>query len=115
MSATAESLLTDLASRGVVITADDGRLNIDAPRGALDDDTLALIRIHKAALLVALAHPAAAANDAPPTRPAGFVYVSCADCTHLATEPGRFWCETGFNTSDTRAARLCGRYVARGF
>lgn len=41
-------LLDELARRGVAIDVDpDGRLITDAPRGALDDDLAAQVRIHR--------------------------------------------------------------------
>lgn len=52
---TAETLLHDLASRGVrLIPTDDDRLTVDAPAGAVTEDDLAELRQHKADLLAAL-------------------------------------------------------------
>lgn len=52
---TGAALLQDLAGRGVVLTAESGRLRYRAPAGALTPDLRRRIEAHKAALLQALA------------------------------------------------------------
>ncbi|MBV6325446.1 non-ribosomal peptide synthetase [Duganella violaceipulchra] len=70
---TMQPLYARLQSLRVTLGVDDGELTIKAPPGALDQDTLGLLRQHKPALIAALAagqapaallHPAAAATIA---------------------------------------------------
>lgn len=48
---TVQSLLRDLTARGVVLTANSYRLDIDAPDDVLTDELLATLRDHKDELL----------------------------------------------------------------
>jgi hypothetical protein len=52
---TAQALLHDLTGRGVILSADGDRLDIDAPDSELTDDLLITLRARKAELLDLLA------------------------------------------------------------
>ena len=52
--AVAERLLSTLGARGVRFIVLGDRLRYDAPAGALDDDLMAALRLHKAELLTLL-------------------------------------------------------------
>lgn len=52
---TAQALLHDLTAHGVILSAMDGQLDIDAPGEALTDELLATLRENKAELLELLA------------------------------------------------------------
>jgi hypothetical protein len=54
---TAQTLLDDLAAAGVRLTAQAGRLHVDAPVGALTDADRIALRTQKAELLALLAPP----------------------------------------------------------
>lgn len=53
----AQSLLHDLAARGVILSANGDQLDVDAPDDALTDELLATLRAHKAELLALLRRP----------------------------------------------------------
>ncbi len=50
----AQTILDDLAARGVHVWAESDRLTLDAPQGVLNNAYLAQIREHKAELLAVL-------------------------------------------------------------
>jgi hypothetical protein len=52
---TANEILRDLTVRGVILSADGKQLNVDAPDDLLTDETLAVLKEHKAELLKLLA------------------------------------------------------------
>lgn len=51
---TASSLMASLTGRGVILSADGGRLSVDAPAGVLTEDDRDALRRHKAAILAIL-------------------------------------------------------------
>lgn len=52
---TAQALIFDLATAGVILSADGDRLDIDGPDAVLTDDLLAMLKARKAELLDLLA------------------------------------------------------------
>jgi ribosomal protein L37AE/L43A len=88
---TAQTLLHDLATRGVILTATGDRLDVDAPDGLLTDELLATLRAHKAALLDLLASghlcPGCAGQMALQDRAADAWF--CANCRRWSDGQGR--------------------------
>ena len=63
---TAQALLQTLAGRGVVLTAEAGRLRYRAPAGAVTPDLRLQLEWHKAALVALLSAQQTSLFDAPP-------------------------------------------------
>lgn len=106
----AATLLHDLLSRGLALSADGDKLRV---RGKLTDDDRGHIRARKPELLAALAAQAVqAARSVPiPGLPAPSLHVACSACLHL---DGERCIERGFYPIFPHIAmRFCGDYEVR--
>jgi TubC N-terminal docking domain len=62
----AQTLLRDLAARGVILSADGAQLDVDAPDELMTDELLTTLKAHKAELIALLrSEPDAGAIPAP--------------------------------------------------
>src|SRR5262249_39179755 len=81
---TPQTFLHDLATRGVILTADTDQLDVDAPDDALTDELLALLRKHRGELLEYLTHHCPVCDlDLRIERGQTFVHRWCAQPGHF--------------------------------
>jgi len=87
---TAQSLLQDLATRGVTLAANGDHLDIDAPDDVLTDEVLATLKAHKAELLASLRSDSIA-REVCPICQTELIEQAGKDFRHLwCPQPGHF-------------------------